>query len=39
MNNLKRGLTQSCGCQNTSILTESMIGKKFGKLTVLEINT
>lgn len=39
MNNLKRGLTQSCGCKNTSILTENMIGKRFGKLTVLEINT
>lgn len=37
-NNLKRGKTQSCGCQSISILTENMIGKKFGKLTVLEVN-
>ena len=39
MNNLKRGKSQSCGCQTTSIPIENMIGKKFGKLTVLEINT
>ena len=31
-NNLKRGHTVSCGCRRTA----AYIGKRFGKLTVLE---
>lgn len=38
MNNLKRGKSQSCGCQTTSIPIENMIGKKFGKLTPYAID-
>lgn len=36
--NLRQGYTKSCGClfQETVSKTESLAGKKFGKLTVLE---
>lgn len=36
MNNLKRGKTQSCGCD--LIRAEDIIGEKFGKLKVLSID-
>lgn len=36
--NLKRGKTQSCGCQSTSIPIQDMIGMSFGKLTIIGIN-
>ena len=41
-NDLKRGSTRSCGCKkqelNAQTRTKSMIGKKFGKLTVISLN-
>ena len=34
--NLKSGLTQSCGCLHKEKATNSFIGQRFGKLTVLK---
>jgi hypothetical protein len=35
-NNLRRGLTQSCGCLVKDIVTNDLTGMKFGHLTVIE---
>lgn len=41
--NVKRGLTQSCGCLHSKVvsdrLTKDIVGQKFGRLTVLERDT
>lgn len=34
--NLRSGLTQSCGCLHKEKISLDLIGKKFGKLTVIE---